>query len=46
MNLQRIDEVPYFMDVFDKWTKEYPDSLMLKDDTELSGLTRRQVEKY
>ncbi|MCR4744203.1 MAG: AMP-binding protein [Lachnospiraceae bacterium] len=44
MNRQRIDEVPYFLDVFEKNLKEDPDKKMLIDDTYANGLSRRQVD--
>ncbi len=44
MDLHRIDEIPYFLDVFEKYVKEYPDSKMLVDETVPNGLTRRQAE--
>lgn len=44
MDLKRIDEVPYFLDVFDRRVRELPDSIMLVDDIHTGGLTRRQVD--
>jgi acyl-coenzyme A synthetase/AMP-(fatty) acid ligase len=44
MDLQRINEVPYFLDEFAKHVRAYPDSRMLVDETDPNGLTRSQVE--
>ena len=45
MDIKRIDSTPYFLDVFTKYTKEYPNSKMLFDDRDTSGLTRAQVDE-
>ena len=46
MDIKRIDgSTPYFLDVFTKHTKEAPESKMLYDDRDTSGLTRAQVDE-
>ena len=46
MDIKRIDgSAPYFLDVFTKHTKEAPESKMLYDDRDTSGLTRAQVDE-
>ncbi len=44
MNLDRIDRVPYCMDVFQKMVQENPDSVILTDDVHPCGWTRAEVD--
>lgn len=45
MNIKRIDAMPYFLDVFTKHVEEAPETKMLFDDLNTSGLTRAQVDE-
>ena len=45
MDLNAIDRYPYFLDAFTENTREAPDSVMLVDDVERSGLTRAEADR-
>ena len=45
MDIKRIDNTPYFLDVFAQHVKESPDARILFDDRDTGGLTRAQVDE-
>ena len=45
MDIQKIDNTPYFLDVFAQHVKESPDARILFDDRDTGGLTRAQVDE-
>ena len=44
MDLSVLDNIPYFLDEFTRFTKKSPDDIMLVDDPALNGWTRKGVD--